>query len=689
MVDYFTEVFPVDVSKIGQLTAYKVNMKKGLPNILVDDLLTRLEKAFSGNWIWNGQEIITDNAPSPVQIDISLDVLREEYPAIFRHLDSISENTAWFPSVEEAANFVGGYSFRSFDDEIRQILRKHGTRIPNGYVMRDYLLNGWEVDGQPALSFTLKSRVLYFQNVRAMLAQTIDVIGLQVIDKSNARNIGTITKVNDSIKKMRDELLKSTLSEALQTIIKDAEDDCPVVTVSFGDYSRQYPANSLNIILTSNSYDGFDIDQQSVEKASNLKPDIMADIVSSASDVLKNKGLIGKAYNNRINEQHFIYLDHVPEMEFGNKKVRPYKIKTLADDFIKHGLFSKHPRFKQNAIRIAVINTLTDNIASDFIEAMRRQMEKDFGLDIEMIKERNVRVVSEKNLASAVRAVEKETPHVLIACFADDQSAYYDYVHSLTVGKGIALQSLYESTMNNPEAMGRIIMGLLARTGNTPFVLAEPLESADLVMGLDWVREKMTRQDRVVGISRIYRRDGLFMRYFMDIHELENDAIPPKTMIQALFPAPIFKGKRVMIQHCGELESDLSDVLQQWGQEIEAELLLVEIRTEQVPHLYALQNGIVQAPWGSVYLLNPAEAFIVSSSPDKDSMPETIHIRVRSGDLMVEQAIYAVLALTLLNYGTAQIPRLPVTIQNAEKLAGWLARGMLPDNINGDVCFWL
>lgn len=689
MVDYFTEVFPIDVSKIGQLTAYKINMNKGLLNILVDDLLTRLEKAFSGNWVWTGQEIITDNPPSPVQIDIILDVLCEEYPAIFRHLESLSENTEWFPSAEEAANFVAGYSIRSFDDEIRQILRKSGTRIPNGYVMRDYLLKGWEVDGQPALSFTLKSRVLYLTNVQATLAQDIDVIGLQVIDKSNAHNIGTITKVNDSLEKMRDDLLKSTLSETMQTAIKDSEDDCAVVTVSFGDYSRQYLANGLNIIITDDDYDRFVIDLKSVEKASNLKPDIMADIVSSASDVLKNKGLIGKAYNNRVNEQHFIYLDHVPEMEFGNKKVGPYKIETLANEFIKHGLFSKHPRFKQDAIRIAVINTLTDNIASDFIEAMRRQMEKDFGLNINMIKERNVRVISDKNLASAVRAAEKEHPHVLIACFADDQSASYDYVHSLTLGKGITLQSLYESTMNNPEAMGQIIMGILAKTGNTPFVLAEPLQSADLVVGLDWVREKMTRQDRVVGMSRIYRRDGLFMRYFMDIHELESDTMPPLAMIQALFPAPIFKGKRVMIQHHGELATDLSDVLHQWGQEIEAELLLVEIRTEQVPHLYALQNGIVQAPWGSVYLLNPAEAFIVSSSPDKDSMPETIHIRVCSGDLMIEQAIYAVLALTLLNYGTAQIPRLPVTIQNAEKLAGWLAQGMLPDNINGDICFWL
>ena len=37
----------------------------------------------------------------------------------------------------------------------------------------------------------------------------------------------------------------------------------------------------------------------------------------------------------------------------------------------------------------------------------------------------------------------------------------------------------------------------------------------------------------------------------------------------------------------------------------------------------------------------------------------------------------------------SHIPRLPVTIQNADKLAEWLSKGMLPDNVNNDVPFWL
>ncbi|MEL6310621.1 MAG: hypothetical protein AAFQ52_20965, partial [Chloroflexota bacterium] len=300
------------------------------------------------------------------------------------------------------------------------------------------------------------------------------------------------------------------------------------------------------------------------------------------------------------------------------------------------------------------------------------------------------RVVSESNLASAVRVVEKENPHILLACFADDDLPYYEYVKSLTLGKGITLHALYESTMHNPDAMGTIMMGVLAKTGNIPYVLAEKLEEAELIVGLDWVRQQMTRGDRVVGMSRIYRRDGTFMRYFMDVRDLETDDPPPTALIQQLFPEAFFTGKRVIVHHYGQMTAPLLEALMAWADTLGATFMPVNITTDAVPHLYALENGIERPPWGSVFLLNnKREALVVSSSEAPDILPMPIHIHVPTDNVALDGAIYSVLAFTLLNYGTTRIPRLPVTIQNAEKISEWLARGMLPDNIKGDVPFWL
>ncbi|MEO1288124.1 MAG: hypothetical protein AAFV93_10160, partial [Chloroflexota bacterium] len=489
MVDYFTEIFSIHVDKIGHLTAYDVVTQREHPTAIIDDLLIRFRKAFGGYWIWDGQHIITDHAPAPMQIEITLDVLRKEHPKRFGMLETVNEKVEWYPTAEDAARFVAHCCEQTYDSDIRTILRAQGVRIHNGYIMRDYLMRAWEVDGQPALSFSLVPRVLYLHNVQATLSQGHEVVGLQVIDKTNARNIGIIQSIHGTLKDYRDNLLTTSLSPEMNEIILDADDDTSVVCVSFGAFERDYVATALNIILQDENYAQFDVDADSVSKASTLPPDEVAKIVSDATEVLKTNNIISNAYNNRVHPQHFTYLDHLPEMEFANQSVRPYRLETLAHDFSQYGLFARHPRFKEQPVRIAVINTLDGSIATDFVEAMRRQIEKDFGLEIELIKARNVRVVSDKNLASALRAVEKENPHVLLACFANDQTDSYDYVHSLTLGKGIALQALYERTMHNPDAMGWVMMGLLAKTGNVPFVLAEGFDSANLVVGLDWVRE--------------------------------------------------------------------------------------------------------------------------------------------------------------------------------------------------------
>jgi argonaute-like protein implicated in RNA metabolism and viral defense len=87
--------------------------------------------------------------------------------------------------------------------------------------------------------------------------------------------------------------------------------------------------------------------------------------------------------------------------------------------------------------------------------------------------------------------------------------------------------------------------------------------------------------------------------------------------------------------------------------------------------------------------LNDFEALIVSSVPTDNRTPEPLHIRVPLKNVPVDLAVYSVLAWTLLHYGIPGLPKLPVTIQHADDLAQWLARGMLPDKTEGDVPFWL
>ncbi|MEO1162504.1 MAG: hypothetical protein AAFV98_01855 [Chloroflexota bacterium] len=689
MVDYFTEVFPVATQHIGRLYAYKVESKSQHISPFLTPLLAYLNAMSAGNWVLLDEHLVADVHLADDKSAKIVSTLKERFPDTAKSLISLHEDSEWQPTLTLAAEYIAGCAVLCADDTFRQVLRQHGTVVGSAYVMRDYHVRSWVVNKEPALSFTVEPRTLYIPNVQAVIEAETDVLGLQVIDKTQPQHIGTIEKVIGTLNEHRERLTREVLSASMKDLIAQAADSEAVLNVQVGEYRYDVIASALNIILSPEQYPLFDLPAKPITDAHQMPPDTVAGIVSRASDILKDLKLIDSAYNSRTQGDLFIYLNHTPDIAFKNR-VRPFKRETIAQDFIAHGMMATKTQFKDAPIRIAVINALDDTIATDFVEALRRQMERDFGLTIELIKERTVRVVSESNLASAVRVVEKENPHILLACFADDDLPYYEYVKSLTLGKGITLHALYESTMHNPDAMGTIMMGVLAKTGNIPYVLAEKLEEAELIVGLDWVRQQMTRGDRVVGMSRIYRRDGTFMRYFMDVRDLETDDPPPTALIQQLFPEAFFTGKRVIVHHYGQMTAPLLEALMAWADTLGATFMPVNITTDAVPHLYALENGIERPPWGSVFLLNnKREALVVSSSEAPDILPMPIHIHVPTDNVALDGAIYSVLAFTLLNYGTTRIPRLPVTIQNAEKISEWLARGMLPDNIKGDVPFWL
>jgi argonaute-like protein implicated in RNA metabolism and viral defense len=237
------------------------------------------------------------------------------------------------------------------------------------------------------------------------------------------------------------------------------------------------------------------------------------------------------------------------------------------------------------------------------------------------------------------------------------------------------------------------MMGVLAKTGSAPFALTEPLEFAQLVVGLDIVRERLTRGDRLAIMTRIYRRDGLFMQYFLEFTELEHDEPIPFSILQRVFPILFFNGKKVILHHAGTFPGDVRQMVPILARELNATFYPVEILQRQVPRLYGLGKQVIQAPWGSTFRVSDTEAFVVTADPGSDRTAQPLQIRIASDaevpELTIEQAVYSVLAWTLLHYGSQGAAMLPVTVQHAADLAEWLGRGMLPQKPQGDVPFWL
>lgn len=697
--DLLIELFPIETQRAPRLTAYAVAFEdEAAAQRAGKPLARRLTRSFSGRWVWSNFRLLTDTPASAAQLAISLDVMRHDAPDLYGTLQDITEDNAWSLSPQALADFVADGVLRPLRREMKNVLSDKGARLQNGYVLREPRVGVWTVGSQPTLSLSIRSHLLHdrnLQQVMTTLDTPDDALGTPVLDRTPRMVTGVVDSIIGTMRDERERLIQQTNSDALQKYLRGLPDDEYVVQVitDNGTDTDEYPASALRVVIPVDdpaAFTRYEVLPAQAAQALALPSDERVRLVTEVSKVLKHKGIIGNAYNSRTDPAYFAALDTLPEMEFANGRVRPFEPQRIARNFLDYGIYRMADRFADAPIRMALINTLDDPLVGDFVEAMRRQIERDVEASFEVIRERNVRVVSEANIASAVRAVDKEDPDIVLAFFPDEADGgdyLAEYLTSLTLSKGIASHAVYERTMHDPDAMPAVVMGLLAKTGNAPYVLAEPLDYADVVVGLDVVRESLSWGDRVVAMTRIYRADGSFREYRMHDIELDTGEAVPFVVFQTLFPEEIFGGRRILVHHDGVLPDDIVHKLQRWATVLDATMYPVEILRDVAPHFYALTDPIRTADWGSVFRLNDDAMFAVTSLlPENNARP--LLVRVPDSSLTIDHAVHSVLIWTLLHY-TPHGHTLPVSIKRADDMAQWLARGMLPERTQGAIPFWL
>lgn len=306
--------------------------------------------------------------------------------------------------------------------------------------------------------------------------------------------------------------------------------------------------------------------------------------------------------------------------------------------------------------------------------------------------------VSRADLERAVTAVQSDRPDIVLAFLPDtgpneeDEWGPYENLKEITVSRGIQSQVIYQSTLSKQYALGNIVLGVLGKTGNIPFVLADPLNYADLVVGIDIARRRRERLGgsiNATAIARIYFGDGEFLRYVIHDTPLEGETIP-ESVLQTLFPLDEFSSKRVVIHRDGYFRGDEKEALRSWAGKIGAQFYLVEVIKTGTPRLYGIERGTVgQPPKGSAFTLSNTEAFLISSLPPfRDATPQPLHIRTEA-PFTTGQAIHSILALTILHYGSIRPPRLPVTIHYSDKIAYMALKGIKPKQLEGNIPYWL
>jgi hypothetical protein len=686
------------------LTAYEVSGTGPARHIAAGKLSYRLRKEVGGHWVWSERRIITDSTAEENRISQVLQDLWTTQPDVFADVRGVRLDGSWKPRPKNVADFVAFGLVSDLESELRHRLP---PTIELGPVLaeRSFEIHGWEVANRPAISISIFSRLVHSQNLQRYLATCSNVeelIGLEVFDRSSSFK-GEVEAIVGPLRDHRARLLSLAQRPESQQLLAKAPDEEPILRIGNGRSGYDYALSALGIVVRVRDFARFRVDARRALSVLKIAPADRWRMVSSLAQLLHDRKLVEPPLrSDRPGGEALARTDGLRQvnLRFGNGQVRPAE-SPLLRNLAQCGLFRISPRFANEPIRVGVLDSVKSLRVRPFLEDVTRQVQ---GLHLRCTFEDLAvpRDLSRVALESAADRYESRGLDLLLALFPDfaeedgdgesEEWGPYRILKSLTVGRGIPSQVVMEETMANPYALGNVVLGILGKTGNVPFTLAERMPGIDLVVGLDIARARKSRLPGSVNataITRIYFSDGEFLRYAIHDAPLEGETIPDD-VLQGLFPRRDFAGKRVIVHRDGFFRGGEREALERWGNAIGATFHLVEVIKTGSPRIYGMNGGDATLPEkGMLLKASDTEAFVVSSLPPfRDATPNPLHVRT-DGTLALKSAIDSILLLTLLHHGSVRPPRLPVTLHYSDKIAYLALRGIKPKELEGSSPYWL
>jgi hypothetical protein len=618
-----------------------------------------------------------------------------------------------------------------------QVLNKTQFSYPvvlseNGVEVRrepDFWAETVELQGQlqPALTLTVCSSIVFRKNLadfyenhphRQNPEQILIGLKVQEIERgSNAAIIGLVGTIGEH----REELIEKATGSTSKQALRDAPDDQPVVAVQFGKDTKQfhYAMAALRPCVTSETADQFEVDYGKLLKETKIshkdRTDLLASYKQTAANALAAYGFQLERGINSIQHPTLFWKPQVPIEEttllFGKGVTgkRGEVLKGLS----RGGVYRRHADYQDTSrkIRIVALKVCNSKV-TPFLKQLEQRITS-YGFKSEVIATETLSV-SHLSMADARAVIENsvnelvEVPPDIVLTFLPqsdrgsdykEEGSFYFQIYSQLLRRQIASQMIYEDTLSNPSnyqyVLNQVIPGILAKLGNLPFILAEPLEIADYFIGLDISRVSKKRQAGTMNACasvRLYGKQGEFIRYQLEDDLIAGEELPP-TLLERLLPAAKLRNKTVLIYRDGSFVGKEVDYLVKRAIAIGSRFILVECKKSGVPRLYNLSEKVVMAPaQGLALRLSSREAIVVTTKvPDKVGLARPLRLTVHEEghQASIEQVVETTLKLTLLHHGALKEPRLPMPLYGSDRMAYLRLQGIRPSVMEGDRQFWL
>ncbi len=712
---FFAEIFTIDQSSLPELYAYNLLIRgSGEQNRLGRKLADRLTRKFGGQWVWTDEVIVTTQLPDNVQLEQAIQAIRIAEKDSFKDLVKIENNPNWQPTATSQAEFCAQGLFPEFHKEMQDLLEPHIPLGATASVEREYSVRGWVVKGVPTVSISIESRVIFKDDLKTYfrkLQSPNELLGLYVADKipydTGKPLKGEIVDVEGQldIDVSRNELLDIATRDASKPIIQNAERGEYVVRVGHGEY--RYVLSALRIIVSPKYYKRFGIDTKKAQNATWISPHDRTMLIKKIADVARSHGLIGDALTSQQEKlftkpKHFRYD---PRITLGSKTGQPGTVEYQGDNALfnninRHGLYLPIPNLGSldTPLVIGVINA-SQVLLEPALEALDQRL-KQLGFVRTTMKEEKIQSASRIDFERAISRLRSFNPHIYLGIISDSDSfdeedwdSYYEF-KSLMMSQNLPSQVIDQDTLKNTSSLSYIMQnvafGISSKLGNIPYVLANPLDYADMIVGIDIARKRNrsgSGTQNAAAIAQIYHRGGQFTRCRVIETPLEGETVPA-SVLRSLFPLDEFEGKRVVVHRDGLFRGDEAKIIQNHLSQLGGEAFLVEVIKSGSPRLYMLSQNQIDSPHlGMAFQLSETEAFMVTSKSSRGT-PQPLHVRTQL-PFTIGKALHSVLMLTLMHYGSVKRPKLPITIHYSDKIGYLALRGVKPIGGQSTDMYWL
>lgn len=696
------EVFPIRTDALLELHPYRIKTSSEVePNALGGVLQWQITKQIDndGTWVWSRahQRLFTDQ---PVDEDALNEVVetcwgtgKERY----RSLESIVPDPEQEVDAQAFAVYVAWGLWHQVKYDIAARLKPDSTIVSPVHVRRTCVRTSCVAGGIPALQLSIRSEMTHQDGLSDIRDRypDLELEGLAVKDSTKSGNPlkGVIETVVGPVQDHRQRLLRYSPSTPIQDAIQSADDGTPVVgVVPFtGTSQYDYVIDALDVIVHPRHYEQLRIPTR-VQNKLTLSPDERSKLLQKAIAPLKKRGWIGNAFNSQGSSSHFGTAETVDY----TSSVR-FKDGTVVDnEHIRVGEIADRGavapvQVADTPLRLAILKVADPPTSSGLGRKVQKKL-ADLGVD-SFQGEVFHAASSEKSVRGETVSIVDGNFDAALALIPNGADAVYRTWKQETVRQGLPNQVILHNTLDNQFATDNIALGLFAKMGGVPYVLAEPLSYADRVVGLDIGRVSKERAGGTMSVAastHLYGADGHLIGYRLEDANVEGETVPAH-VLRKMFPRDAYGGKRVIVHRDGPFRGDEISTLQKMEKEMDATFHLVEVRKQGAPRLYAsCEDDVTQAAKGSHFRIDDRVAYVVSSPPPfSGSTARPLHIRVRSDDLTIEQAIHSVLSFTLMHHGSVRPPRLPVSLHYSDDVASRLQSGIRPSERKGTLPYWL